>query len=72
MAGTTGKVGEGASSRLIGDGIVPVASALGRHEDARLAVPFDESRQWIARDTHHLDLLARRHVYPRLKQWLAP
>jgi ATP sulfurylase len=56
---------------LIGDGIVPLASALGRHPNPRLALKFDESRQWIAHGTNHFDLLSRPEVYAQIRQWLA-
>jgi hypothetical protein len=55
----------------IGDGIVPLASALGRHRNPRLAVKFDESRQWVGYGINHLDLLSRPEVYVKLRQWLA-
>ena len=71
IAATTGKAGSNLGDRLIGDGIVPLASALGRHPDPRLAVAFDPSRQWVARGTGHLDLLGRPEVYDRLRRWLA-
>lgn len=71
IAGTTGKKEGDLSDRLIGDGIVPLASALGRHSNPRLAVTFDESRQWVAYGTNHLDLLSRPEVYAQIKRWLA-
>ena len=58
-------------NRLIGDGIVPLASALGRHTNPKLALKFDESRQWVAYGTSHLDLLSRPEVYSQIKRWLA-
>jgi pimeloyl-ACP methyl ester carboxylesterase len=72
MAATTGKAAGDLSDRLIGDGIVPLASALGRHANPRLALTFPPSRQWLAYGTGHLDLLSRPEVYARLKGWLAP
>ena len=54
-----------------GDGLVPVASALGLHSDPSLAVNFPSSRQWIAYGTGHLDLLSSEAVYEQMKQWLA-
>jgi pimeloyl-ACP methyl ester carboxylesterase len=72
IAATTGKRAGDLSDRLIGDGIVPLASALGRHEDPRLALTFPESRQWIGYEMNHLDLLSRREVYERISRWLAP
>jgi pimeloyl-ACP methyl ester carboxylesterase len=58
-------------ARLIGDGIVPLASALGRHQDPSLALTFSESRQWIGYGMNHLDLLSRREVHARISRWLA-
>jgi pimeloyl-ACP methyl ester carboxylesterase len=71
IAATTGKTAGDLSDRLIGDGIVPLASALGRHANPRLALTFDESRQWVAYGINHLDLLSRPEVYAQIKRWLA-
>jgi hypothetical protein len=70
IAATTRKASK-LSTRLPGDGIVPLASALGRHANGRRALKFDESRQWVAYGTNHLDLLSRSEVYAQIKQWLA-
>ena len=59
IAATTGKTAGDLGDRLIGDGIVPLASALGHHANPRLALTFDDSRQWVAYGTNHLDLLSR-------------
>ncbi len=71
VAATTGKTAGDLTDRLIGDGIVPLASALGRHPNPKLALTFDESRQWVAYGINHLDLLSQPEVYARIKQWLA-
>jgi pimeloyl-ACP methyl ester carboxylesterase len=71
IAATTGKQAGDLSDRLLGDGIVPLASALGRHEEPRLALTFSESRQWIGYRMNHLDLLSRREVYAQINRWLA-
>jgi len=71
IAATTTKKTGGVSGRVLGDGIVPLASALGRHANPRLALGSDESRQWVAHGTNHLDLLSRSEVYAQIKQWLA-
>jgi pimeloyl-ACP methyl ester carboxylesterase len=71
IAATTGRTAGELSDRLIGDGIVPLASALGRHANPKLAVTFDESRQWVAYGTNHLGLLSRPEVYAQIRQWLA-
>lgn len=71
IAATTGKRAGDLSDRLIGDGVVPLASALGRHKDPRLALHLPESQQWIGYGMNHLDLLSRRSVYVRISRWLA-
>jgi pimeloyl-ACP methyl ester carboxylesterase len=71
VAATTGRSASDLSGRLLGDGIVPLAGALGHHANARLALKFDESRQWVAHGTTHLDLLSRTDVYARIERWLA-
>jgi hypothetical protein len=58
-------------SRLFGDGLVPVESALGRHEEARRTLAFPESRQWIAPGMTHFDLLNRPEAYEKIREWLA-
>ncbi len=59
------------SDRLIGDGIVPLESAMGRHPNPRLTLQFDPSRLHVAYRTNHLELLSRPAVYRQLKEWLA-
>ena len=71
IAATLGKKPGSFSDHLLGDGIVPLASALGRHTDPRLTLAFDDSRQWVAYGTTHLDLLSRPEVYAQIKRWLA-
>jgi pimeloyl-ACP methyl ester carboxylesterase len=70
IAATTGEKASGLRARLIGDGIVSLESALGRHPNPKLALGFAASRQWIAYGTNHLDLLSRPEVYARIKRWL--
>jgi len=70
IAATTGKKAGDLSDRLFGDGIVPLASALGRHREPRLALTFPESRQWIAYGMNHLDLLGRHEVYAKIRTWV--
>jgi pimeloyl-ACP methyl ester carboxylesterase len=70
IAASTGRSAGDLSDRLLGDGIVPLASALGKNANPKLAVTFEPSRQWVAYDTHHLDLLSRPEVYAHIKGWL--
>jgi pimeloyl-ACP methyl ester carboxylesterase len=58
-------------SRLLGDGLVSVDSALGRHEEVGRTLPFPESQQWIAPSMKHFDLLSRPESYEKIREWLA-
>lgn len=71
VAATTGKKPGDLNDRLLGDGLVSVSSALGRHEDAGRSLAIPESRQWVGYGMNHMDLLSRPEVYERIRQWLA-
>ena len=70
IAGTLGRRGGDLKDRLVGDGLVPLASALGRGGRSHRSL-FARDSQWVSYETSHLDLLARPAVYRRLRQWLA-
>ena len=55
----------------IGDGLVPLASALGRHRRLEQTLAFPAAHTWVGRGLGHLDLLASPVVYARLRDWLA-
>ena len=69
-AATIGETGEDLKDRLLGDGLVPLDSALGRHPDPAHALVFAEARQWVGHGMNHLDLLKRAEVHARLRHWL--
>ena len=56
---------------VVGDGLVPLRSALGQHADPRLSLAIPQSQQWIAYGMNHLDLLDSAEVYARLHNWLS-
>ena len=59
----------GSAKRLLGDGLVPLDSALGRVQGPNsLAIP--KARQWVGFDMNHLDLLDHKDAYAQLKRWL--
>ncbi len=60
------------ANRLIGDGLVPLHSALGQHEDAQRKLLFSEASQWIAYRMNHLELLSSPEVSRQMVQWLTP
>ena len=57
--------------RLLGDGLVPLDSALGRHADPRRRLAFAEAQQWVGYRINHLELLNHPEVYAQLTRWLA-
>ena len=58
------------AERLLGDGLVPLASALGKHKDPGRQLAFPKDRQWIGYGMNHLDLLDRKEVYAQIRRWL--
>ena len=56
--------------QLLGDGLVPLDSALGRHADASESLTFPKTRQWVGYGMNHMDLLDRKEVYAQLRRWL--
>jgi pimeloyl-ACP methyl ester carboxylesterase len=68
LAVTTGeKPGAG---RLLGDGLVPLASALGRHREPSRCLGFPEDAVWVGRGMNHMDLLDRLEVYEQIRNQL--
>ncbi|MDM8556976.1 hypothetical protein QUF75_19795 [Desulfococcaceae bacterium HSG7] len=70
IAATTGKESDTLGDNLIGDGLVTLNSALGRHKNAELNLLFPETHQWIGRNMNHIDLLNHPEVYETVKKWL--
>jgi len=70
-AASIGAQGGDLKDRLLGDGLVPLESALGHHKDPRHALSFPPERQWVGYGMNHLELLSRAEVYTKLKEWLA-
>jgi len=58
------------ADRLIGDGLVPLASALGQHADPRHQLSFAKTAQAIVYRTHHMELLYSPAVTQQLLRWL--
>jgi pimeloyl-ACP methyl ester carboxylesterase len=61
----------GLHERLIGDGLVPLASALGEHPQPALALKLPASHRLIVPSASHWDLLDHPQVSAALKRWLA-
>lgn len=71
MAATAGKSSNLLNDGLIGDGLVNVNSALGRHKKSEFNLLFPAEHQWIGRNMGHLSLLDHPDVYETLKRWLS-
>ena len=70
LAASLGPAPGSLKAKLLGDGLVPVASALGQHDDPARALDFAPERQAVVHDTGHLALLSSAEVYGVLRQWL--
>jgi len=64
IASTVG--GQGSRGSLLGDGLVPLDSALGRHRRPTLRLNLPDDHTWVGHGIHHLDLLSDPVVYRRL------
>lgn len=64
------------SEPLLGDGLVPLRSALGEDKDLGKdggkgrGLGFPEENKWVGYGINHMDLLDRAEVYEQLKSWL--
>ena len=72
VAATTAARRSTLANHLIGDGLVPLSSALGRHDDPRRCLDFPEASQLVVYRTNHLALLSNPEITEQLVDWLAP
>ena len=72
IAATTAAQRSTLANRLIGDGLVPLHSALGEHDNPSRCLRFAKDAQWIAYRMNHLALLTSPAVTRKLLHWLAP
>lgn len=72
IAGTLSRHNHERGALWLGDGLVPVDSALGQHLDTDLNLGIPQQHKWLSADTGHLGLLSDPEVYQRLKRWLSP
>lgn len=59
------------ADRLVGDGLVPLDSALGKHADRGRSLRLPKTHQWVGYEMGHLELLHRSEVYAQLRTWFA-
>ncbi|KQV79199.1 permease [Massilia sp. Root351] len=70
VAATIGKDADQLSGRLAGDGLVPLASALGRHPDPQRSLDIPAERQATVYGVNHMELLDAPQVAMHLLAWL--
>ncbi|MBF0231108.1 MAG: hypothetical protein HQK63_16180 [Desulfamplus sp.] len=70
IAAAVNKEQDTAGDNFIGDGLVPVNSALGYHENCAFNLKYPKDNQWIGRNMNHMELLNREDVYKVIKKWV--
>ena len=70
IAATTGKQSGDLHDRLLGDGLVPLASALGEHADPARSLNFPTERKVTLYATNHMQLLNAAPAYEAVRAFL--
>jgi hypothetical protein len=71
VAATTSIQPGGVKDAWTGDGLVPLRSALGQHDEAPHCLNFAPENQWTACGVNHMALLKTPAVTAQLLRWLA-
>jgi hypothetical protein len=71
LASTLGDSADALQGRVLGDGLVPLDSALGRHPDPARALDIPPAHQWVGVGIGHLALLSDAGVAEQLQAWLS-
>jgi pimeloyl-ACP methyl ester carboxylesterase len=72
IAGSLGDKPGALRQRVVGDGLVPLASALGQHADPARTLGFEPGHTWVGEGIGHLALLSHPAVHQQLLAWLGP
>lgn len=70
VAATTAAKRSPLAEHLIGDGLVPLSSALGRHQDPRRNLDFQDASKLVVYRTNHMGLLSSPDVGRQIVEWL--
>lgn len=70
IAATTSANPNSLRARMIGDGLVPLASALGEHPDPSRCLALPDARRLVLPATTHLGLLCHPQVLSQVRDWL--
>ncbi len=69
IAATKGTSNPNWKDKLVGDGMVQVKSALGKHKNKTKDLNFLADHNWILEESNHIDLLRKVEVLEQLKKW---
>lgn len=70
IAASAGKQRGDISDRMFGDGLVPIASALGQHKNPAMRLSIPDAHLWIGYGLKHLDLLDHPNVCAQVLRYL--
>jgi hypothetical protein len=71
VAATTASRRSALTDRIVGDGLVPLRSALGQHDDAARCLAFADDAQHVCYGMNHMQLLHHAEVTRQMQRWLA-
>ena len=70
IAAVIGKKTTTISTKILGDTLVDVKSALGQHKNPNKSLFFKKENRWIVYENNHLDLLSNPKIMEKIKDWL--
>ena len=70
IAAVIGKKTTTISTKILGDTLVDVKSALGQHKIPDKSLLFKKENSWIVYENNHLDLLSNPKIMEKIKEWL--
>jgi pimeloyl-ACP methyl ester carboxylesterase len=70
IAATIGKVGDSLKEKTVGDGLVQLKSALGKHDDKMKDLGFKTENSMVLYGANHMDLLSDKRVLEHLEKWI--
>jgi pimeloyl-ACP methyl ester carboxylesterase len=71
IGATTGSASGDLKDKFLGDGLVPLSSALGQHEDPSFTLQFPPKNQTTLYETNHMQLLSAEPAYETIRAFLA-
>jgi pimeloyl-ACP methyl ester carboxylesterase len=70
IAATIGKLGDNLKERTVGDGLVQLKGALGKHDDKTKDLGFKAENSMVLYKANHMDLLSDKRVLEQVEKWI--